>query len=639
MAFVAPSVLILACLGAGMVLLSAMRILDGQRYTVKICLSFAVGLGFIGWLFFWLGSVGLYSQEVVWFICGLMIAGLIPLRQHFIPSSIRINFSILEWALLSLVLVAIAADFLEALAPPVEADSLAYHFQLPKQFIEEGRLIFVPRALDGAIPLLVQMTYVAVLLLGGNEDTALTLWTFVTGWAPGFLLFAFSRRWLALHWSLALLLLFQTLPAMLYGAGSGQIEPRLAMFVLISAFGLVELKNNPRFGPILLIGLGAGLYAASKYTGLLFVAAAGISVLIFSGRHWFRNGLVCGFAMLVVGGQWYGWNAYHTGDPIFPVLFSSLGLEDGVFWDADYASSLNDYLDYRSDQIKWWERWLAYPIVTTLFPSVAMEAGRVGLGPYFLMIAPFSLTGVWHQRNKLKTSSLAPVALTAFLFYVLWLEFGGIPKVRHLIPLLPIVMICLAVGSVKAIEACPNLRFPIGLAMVLSLVVNMVVVGFFVRPYVVYAMSGFDREVFLNNNVNGYPAVFWLNQQDGIDKVLLTYRAYRYYVRPASFFAFPGVQKLIEVRSGRVEPEFFWNQMLELEISHILTDRPTSMSLGIASVDSAIKKLVEAGCLGHVKEVQTSWRVSRTLSSLGLGQRTFDVWHLDARACPYDKSN
>ena len=639
MAFVAPSVLILACLGAGMVLLSAMRILDGQRYTVKICLSFAVGLGFIGWLFFWLGSVGLYSQEVVWFICGLMIAGLIPLRQHFIPSSIRINFSILEWALLSLVLVAIAADFLEALAPPVEADSLAYHFQLPKQFIEEGRLVFVPRALDGAIPLLVQMTYVAVLLLGGNEDTALTLWTFVTGWAPGFLLFAFSRRWLALHWSLALLLLFQTLPAMLYGAGSGQIEPRLAMFVLISAFGLVELKNNPRFGPILLIGLGAGLYAASKYTGLLFVAAAGISVLIFSGRHWFRNGLVCGFAMLVVGGQWYGWNAYHTGDPIFPVLFSSLGLEDGVFWDADYASSLNDYLDYRSDQIKWWERWLAYPIVTTLFPSVAMEAGRVGLGPYFLMIAPFSLTGVWHQRNKLKTSSLAPVALTAFLFYVLWLEFGGIPKVRHLIPLLPIVMICLAVGSVKAIEACPNLRFPIGLAMVLSLVVNMVVVGFFVRPYVVYAMSGFDREVFLNNNVNGYPAVFWLNQQDGIDKVLLTYRAYRYYVRPASFFAFPGVQKLIEVRSGRVEPEFFWKQMLELEISHILTDRPTSMSLGIASVDSAIKKLVEAGCLGHVKEVQTSWRVSRTLSSLGLGQRPFDVWHLDARACPYDKSN
>ena len=175
--------------------------------------------------------------------------------------------------------------------------------------------------------------------------------------------------------------------------------------------------------------------------------------------------------------------------------------------------------------------------------------------------------------------------------------------------------------------------------MVLSLVVNMVVVGFFVRPYVVYAMSGFDREVFLNNNVNGYPAVFWLNQQDGIDKVLLTYRAYRYYVRPASFFAFPGVQKLIEVRSGRVEPEFFWNQMLELEISHILTDRPTSMSLGIASVDSAIKKLVEAGCLGHVKEVQTSWRVSRTLSSLGLGQRPFDVWHLDARACPYDKSN
>ena len=639
MPFIAPVFLTLACLGAGSGLLSAFCFLNNQSKIEKIGLSFAVGFGMIGWLFFWLGTFDWYSQEAAWTICGLLIAGLIPLRRHFMPTSARINFSILEWALLGLIVVVMAADFLEALAPPVEADSLAYHFQLPKQFIEEGRLIFVPRALDGAVPLLMQMTYVAVLLLGGNEDTALTVWTFVSGWAPGLLLFAFSRRWLPRHWSLALLLLFQTLPAMLYGAGSGQIEPRMAMFVLVAAFGLVELKDNSRFGPILLIGLGAGMYVASKYTGLLFVAAAGISVLIFSGRHWFRNGLVCGVAVLVVGGQWYCWNAYHTGDPVFPVLFSALGLEDSAIWDADYAASMKDYLSLRNDQISWWERWLAYPVAATLFPSFAMEAGRVGVGPYFLMIAPFALAGAWSQRHKIRGSSLTPAVLMVILFYVLWLGFGGIPKVRHLLPILPIVLVCMAAGSVKAIEAWPQLRLPIGLAMVLSLAVNMGVVGFFSRPYVVYAMSGFDREMFLKNNVNGYPAVAWLNQQDGIDKVLLTYRAYRYYVRPASYFAFPGVQKLIEARIGSVEPDTFWKQMKDLGISHILTDRPTSMSQGTASVDSAIKELAEAGCLGHMKDIQTSWRTSRTLGSLGSGLRPFDVWHLDAKVCPYDKNN
>ena len=635
----APVLLTLACLGAGGGLLSAIRLLNNRSNVEKISLSFAVGFGFIGGLFFWLGIFGWYSQGLAWVICGFLAFGLVPLSRYFKISVTPIKFSALEWLLLGLIVIAMATDFLEALAPPVEADSLAYHFQLPKQFIEEGRLVFEPRALDGAIPLLVQMTYVAVLLLGGSEDTALTLWTFISGWAPGILLYGYSRRWLPRHWGLALLLLFQTLPAVLYGAGSGHIEPRLAMFVLIVAFGMLELKDNPRFGPVLLIGLGAGLYAASKYTGLLFVAAAGISLLIFSCQHWLRNGIVCGVTVLIVGSQWYGWNAYHTGDPVFPVLFSALGLEDGVFWDSDYASSMKDYLSLRNGQINWWERWLAYPVAATLFPSFAMEAGRVGLGPYCLMIAPFSLAGAWYCRHKIRKSSLAPAALMIFLFYVLWLGFGGIPKVRHLLPILPIVLVCLAVGSAKAIDAWPYLRLPIGLAMVLSLAINMGVVVFFARPYVAYAISGFDREMFLKNNVNGYPAVSWVNRQDEIDKILLTYRAYLYYVRPASYFAFPGVQKLIEARVGRVEPGTFWNQMSDLGISHILTDRPTSMSQGAASVDSAIKELAEAGCLGHMKEIQTPWRTSRTLSSLGSGQRPFDVWHLDAEACPYSKSN
>lgn len=635
MAIAAPIMLILACLGAGAMLLTITRLLNDRAFIEKISLSFAAGFGCVGWLFFWLGTLGLFTQTVAWIVCAVLAGGLILLRK---PLSFRASpFSPWEWLLLVLITAAIATDFLEALAPPVEADSLAYHFQLPKQFIEQGRLVFEPRALDGAIPLLVQMTYVAALLLGGGEETALTLWTFVSGWGAGLLLFTFSRRWLPRHWGLAMLLLFQTLPAMLYGAGSGHVESRIAMFVLIAAFGLSELKNSPRLGPILMIGLGAGLFAASKYTGLLFVAAAGASLLAFSGRSWLKNGVACALAVLITGAQWYGWNAYHTGDPVFPVLFSALSLEDGAFWNADYAASMKEYLALRDDQIDWWQRWLAYPVVATLFPAFAMEAGRVGLGPYFLMIAPIALGGVWHYRLSIKSSSLTPVALMAVLFYVLWLGFGGIPKVRHLLPIIPVVLVCLAVGSEKAIEAWSWLRLPSSLAMVLALAVNVAVVGLFARPYVVHALTGFDRESFLENSINGYPAVVWLNRQDGIEKVLLTYRAYRFYVRPASFFAFPGVQKQIEARVGRVETGSFWKQMRGLGISHILTDRPTSMSFGTASVDEAIRELAGAGCLVRLKEIQTAWRTSRTLPSLRLGQHWFDVWQLNVRSCPFEK--
>jgi hypothetical protein len=629
--------MIAACLGSGAGVLYIFGLWKQRETIERLALSFAVGFGVLGWMFYWLGLANLYNLEATWAICLLMACGMCLFYGEQSQNVLPYPFSILEWLLIILIAVALTADFFEGLAPPVEADSLAYHFQLPKQFIEEGRLFFVSRALDGAIPLLVQMTYVAALSLGGNEDTTLTLWTFASGWAPGFLLFVYSRRWLPRHWRLALFLLFQTLPAMLYGAGSGHVEPRMAMFVLIAFIGLIELKDNPRLGPILLIGLGVGLYAGSKYTGLLFIAAAGVSVLIFSGRHWFRNGFVYSLTLLLVGGQWYAWNTYHTGDPVFPILFSALGLEDGAFWDADYAASMRDYLVTRNDQISWWERWLIYPFSATLFPTFSMEAGRVGFGPYFLMIAPFSMAGVWHQRNKIVTSSLAPAALMVILFYLLWLGFGGVPKVRHLLPILPVVLLCMSVGLLKTIRAWPDLCFPISAAMVICLGINLSVVGLFSRPYLAHAVSGFDREVFLNNNINGYPAVAWLNQQNEIVKVLLTYRAYRYHVRPASFYAFPGVQKLIEARVGRVSAGAFWKQMRVLKISHILTDRPTSMSFGKASIDAAIKDLAKAGCLDRMKEIKTPWRISRTLLSLGSRQLQFDVWRLNSVDCSYNK--
>ena len=66
-------------------------------------------------------------------------------------------------------------------APPADADTLAYHFVVPRKFLLDATLNFIPRAIDGAVPLLVQMTYVPALALGG--EGAATLWALVSGWA------------------------------------------------------------------------------------------------------------------------------------------------------------------------------------------------------------------------------------------------------------------------------------------------------------------------------------------------------------------------------------------------------------------------------------------------------------------------
>ncbi|MBT3361008.1 MAG: hypothetical protein HN403_15400 [Rhodospirillales bacterium] len=628
-----------ACLGSGAAVLAVLGLWRGREEAERSALAFAVGFGVLGWVFFWFGVANAFSAPKAWLICLVLSLGLALFRLPGSEPAIKRPLGWLERILLALLAIAFFADGLEALAPPVEADTLAYHFDLPRRFAEAGKLFFVPRALDGAIPLLVQQTYTAALLLSGGEELALTLWTFLSGWGASALMFTLARRWLDLPWALAIALLFQTLPAMLYGAGSGSIEARMAMFVLIAVFGLREFRKSGSMATVIVIGLGAGLYAASKYSGLLFVAAAGLTLLMFSGRVWLRNGLLCGAVVVIIGGQWFAWNVFHTGDPVFPVLFDVLGLPDGPYWDADYAADMKAYLAVRHQQISWWERWLAYPVAATLFPAVAMEAGRVGLGPFFLMVAPFSLFGIWLFRDRVRKSLLFPAAICLGIFYVLWLKFGGIPKVRHLLPVLPILLLLLAKSTKRACEIRPKLGDPVGAAFILAIALNFVALGFFARPYVQYAFSNQTRAAFLARQINGYEAVEWLNRRSGVAKVVAMNRHYLYYIEAPAFFPFRKFQKIYETRAGHVAAEGFYRQLNENGISHVLTDRPVSSSHGEASVDSALDVLEASDCIVRIGQFDAPWHASRTVPSQKENQLSLEVWRVKGRGCSLTNSD
>ena len=206
----------------------------------------------------------------------------------------------------------------------------------------------MPRALDGAVPLLVQMTYVPALGLGGER--ALTLWTFVSGWGLAALFYTVCRRHLDITWSLAAVLVLVTTPAVVFGAGSGQVEARLAMFAAVAAIATASALGTGRLRYAALAGLAAGFFMGGKYTGLFFVAATG--VVLLARRGWLIRGAVFAGAALVAGGQWYGWNWYNTGDPVFPLLFGWLDYGDNGYWDADHAALLKQAFLEKSKRLR-----------------------------------------------------------------------------------------------------------------------------------------------------------------------------------------------------------------------------------------------------------------------------------------------
>lgn len=625
---------IAACTGLGASLLWALKI-DRDLGTVQLAVfGFALGLGVLGWLLFFLGINGWFTPVGFSAVLGLGVLGLAVFGKQqktaieFPPEP----FDTLQKGFLFIVALVLLLDIPEGLAPPADGDTLAYHFAMAKQFLAAGRIEFVPRAMDGAAPLLVQMTYLPVLALGGER--ALTLWTMLSGWAAGGLLYVLCRDHLGRSWSLAVTLVYLTTPAVIYGGGSGQVEVRNALFVMLGAYGIGRTMDRQDIRYIVLAGLCAGFFMGGKYTGLLFAAAGGLALLWH--RQWLTRGAIFSIVALGVGWQWYYWNALHTGDPVFPVLYGLLGDDAKGVWNMPHQQYFQMRISLEEMAVPQNIFWLlAYPFKATLAGANVFESGRTGMGPYILLILPFAAAGAWRLRHVMGRGTLLSYGLIAALYYVLWFFVGGSQRVRHLLPVLPLVLIVVSVGAERFVSGTV-LRWQIAAIVGLTLSLQVAGQGLAALNPLRLAIGAENREQFLARNVLRYAPVPWLNANLGQqDKVLVQERTYLYYLDVPYYLAHQTQQALLDLRPQATDARRFLAQLEALKITHLLVSQtpagadkdawPPLMVLSNA--------LDEMGCLQPVREFVVEKRSSRTLPGLHGGRETLELFRLSGDKC------
>ena len=617
----------LCCLGLGAAALRMLKIDADLGTGEHWALSFATGFGVLGWLIFPLGVAGYLSAAPLAALLTAGALGGVLLRRPRVSVS-RPVFDAIGKGLLILLGIVGVFDLMEGIAPPADADSLAYHFSVPKQFLEAGRIEFILRAIEGAVPFGIQMTYVPALALGGEK--ALTLWTMVSGWAPAFVLFVFCRRHLGLNWSLTVTLIFLTTPAVIYGGGSGQVETRIALYVMVAAWALARALETGQSRYAVLAGLGCGFFAAAKFTGLLFASAAGVVVLF--QRRWLMHGMVFGVALLAAGFQWYAWNGLHTGDPVFPMLFQWLGRDDLNIWTKAHDLVFKE--QYFASEILlpqsllWF---LLYPFKATLAYTGLPDAGRVGFGPYGILLLPFAVLGLWRFRDRIRNSPLMTYALLAFLFYVLWFFFGGSQRIRHLLPVLPLFLICVTVAA-QWLTAGGAYRNPL-LASVMAVVfLQMAGHGLFALNYAKFLINDTDRQAFLMRNVEAFQAVPWINANlKKSNRVFIVHRQLKYFIEIPFFFGSPLYQSAVELRPGKSDTRTLYRQLRSVGITHMLIVSGTGKK-GTTYRDP-FGLLERAGCLVRLKRFEGKKMPSRTLPALVSGRQAFDLLQLGDEGC------
>ncbi|MDO8607497.1 MAG: glycosyltransferase family 39 protein [Phaeospirillum sp.] len=601
-----------SCLGWGALVLRAAGIAGDLAWRERAAWSFGLGIGAIGWLGFFAALAGRVEPVVFAVVCAAGLPGLWTLRRIEVSGE---RLTAWTWALLALILAVLAGDLIEGLAPPTDADSLAYHFAIPRRILLDHRLAFVPRAVDGAVPLLLQMTYLATLALGGEQ--AMTLWCGVSGWAAVALTYALGRTVLGRDWALAGALAMATLPAFLYGAGSGQVEARLAAFTVIAVAAALRARDQTRPGFAAIAGLAAGFAMGAKYPSLLLVFFCGLALLIH--RRGVLLAAVFSAAALLAGLQWYGWNWWNTGDPLFPVLYDVLPYHPGVAWNTAQNAIFQQWTrEVEAPLPRGLLDFLFYPLLATFNPPSDIDAGRTGLGVLPALLVPFAAMGAWSRRHQPAARSWIVAALICLGFYTLWFVFGASQRVRHYLPLMPLIIVGLLAAAERAGSSTAS-RHALTAGIAAVLLLQSAGQAVFARNFVHRLTQGESRQAFIERNVPWGFAAGWANANlPAHAKIAVQVRQWIYLLDAPAFFAHPIDQAELEVREDNRDEWRFWRQMRGLGVTHLLLASvdPTAISRPTdeGGLNGMLGRAISAGCGRTVQTITGAGPVaSRTL--------------------------
>ena len=573
-----------ACFGLGRRLLRAGSI----RFATapeELAWSISLGMGFFGMVLFELGLAGLLYRELI--LALTVLAAILSLPEfarwfarskaawlrgdaedaggtQFAAESSRTTSRFIG---VSLVLagVAVVAALLGALAPPTAGDALCYHLQLPKVYLAQHRITYLPDSANSTYPLLMEMLFLWGLALEGGVLAQLFHW--LVGLLLASATFCLAapvagRRvaWLATAIVLLVPGVTNQMTAPLNDLGVA-LYTTLTLAALLRGMGLVPVPRggDPRTQGRLMVlaGVCFGFALGVKYVAILCLP--GFVVLWVASRLWIakehdeeatvgrtlntggalRAAVVMSVVSLAVGGGWYLRAAVHTGNPVYPFLSSWFGSPASESVGSDKTPLAHTPAGL-----------LASPWQITMHPE--RFGGRAAqLGVVFLALVP----GLgWVRPGK----ALTAVLLAAVAYYFMWFLLRQ--NVRFLLPIVPalaagagwVLVRGLFEGDALSLRMPGWMRRGALAAIVLVFGFNTLIAVARARDTVAVAVGLQSRDDFLRQREPSYAVARFAREALSDDAVILSqdYRSFYFKQRVVR-------ENIFRLRTGydaRVEP-------------------------------------------------------------------------------------
>ena len=295
--------------------------------------TIALLVGIYSYLIFSLGLLGfLYKPTVVLLTIILISLSAFSLKKNlkiydfksklisFIKKSTK-----LELILLAMLTIQGIVNLIGTLGPELGFDALWYHLTLPKIYLTNHFIDYIPGGLFyySAMPKLAEMLYISALSFG--TETIAKLVHFSFGILSLVALYSLSRKFLSKTFSLSVIVLFYSNLVVGWMSITAYIDLSRTFFEIMALWGFVEWQQSKKSKWLIESAIMLGLAISTKLLAISSLFIFTILIVFFAinkqkirWRAIFTNILVYWWFALLIPLPWFVFSLVHTGNPVHP---------------------------------------------------------------------------------------------------------------------------------------------------------------------------------------------------------------------------------------------------------------------------------------------------------------------------------
>ncbi len=388
---------------------------------------FAVGTGliFISLEVLFLGLFHELSRLslIIFLVLTLLISLAIrPLNPKLLLDALSIKFgNLLEKLIFCFIVLVFLMAWIQAMAPPIGNDALAYHLFYPKEFILQHKIFYVENARESLWPFQTEMFFLLGLLLQGTSMVQAVHWSFFI--LTALAIHAFALRYFGSFAAMIAVLIFVLCPAAFAQSGHAYVDLVLAFYVFLAVYAFMLNGILPMHSAALLSGIAAAGALSTKYLGISAAATLFFLWVISTKVNLKGLGLWILGAVLF-SSVWYLRSWWVIGNPVYPFFSKIFG--SGL--DFDIAANVG--------MGKRWIDFMKFPWNLTMYPN---NFGGESVGPLFLIFTPCLI---------FRIRSLSKQAIYFVLFTVVYtfLLFKQSQHARFYLSVVPFLSVAAAIA-------------------------------------------------------------------------------------------------------------------------------------------------------------------------------------------------